>query len=67
MPLHPSPALGAAAIVLMVAISITWYVVVTCLFTMPWMARAYHRTGQWIERVAGTLFVLFGVRLVLGR
>lgn len=67
MPDHPSLALGTAAITLMVAISITWYVFVTCLFTMPWMARAYQRSGQWIERVAGTLFILFGVRLVLGR
>lgn len=67
MPGRPSLALGAAAIVLMTTISVTWYVAVTSLFTMPWVARGYGRIRRWIDRVAGVVFVSFGVRLVLSR
>jgi RhtB (resistance to homoserine/threonine) family protein len=67
MPGRPSLTLGASAITLMAAISITWYVLVTCLFTMPPMARAYERMTRWIDRAAGVLFIVFGARLALSR
>jgi threonine/homoserine/homoserine lactone efflux protein len=67
MPGHPSLTLGAAAIMLMASISITWYVIVTSLLTLPPMTRAYQRGTRWIDRVAGTLFVVFGAKLALSR
>jgi threonine/homoserine/homoserine lactone efflux protein len=67
MPDHPSLVLGALAIALMTTISLTWYVFVTCLFTMGWIAHAYERMRHWIDRVAGTIFILFGAKLVLGK
>jgi len=65
MPAGPSLVLGALAIALMSTISITWYVFVTSLFTLPWVSRAFERARHGIDRVAGTLFIVFGVRLVL--
>jgi threonine/homoserine/homoserine lactone efflux protein len=65
MPAGPSLVLGALAIALMTTISITWYVFVTSLFTIPWVSRAFERARLGIDRVAGTLFIVFGVRLVL--
>ena len=67
MPDHPSLLLGALAIALMTTISVTWYVCVSCLFTMGWIARGYARLRHWIDRVAGTIFILFGAKLVLGK
>lgn len=67
MPDHPSLMLGALAIALMTTISVTWYVLVSCLFTMGWIARGYERLRHWIDRVAGTIFIVFGAKLVLGK
>jgi RhtB (resistance to homoserine/threonine) family protein len=67
MPDHPSLLLGALAIALMTTISITWYVFVSCLFTMGWIARGYERLRHWIDRVAGAIFIVFGAKLVLGK
>jgi threonine/homoserine/homoserine lactone efflux protein len=67
MPAHPTLGMGVAAIVLMSGISVTWYVAVTWLFTMPWMTRSYGRIRRPIDRLAGTIFVVFGIRLVCGR
>jgi threonine efflux protein len=67
LPQHPSPALGAAAIAVMVLISIAWYVTVVSLFAAGAVAGAYQRARRAIDRVAGGLLVLFGAKLALDR
>lgn len=65
MPGHPALPLGVAAIAVMMTISMTWYVTVSWLFTTQAVSRAYGRMRRWIDRLAGTIFVIFGARLVL--
>jgi threonine/homoserine/homoserine lactone efflux protein len=67
MPDRPSLLLGALAIALMTTISVSWYVFVTCVFTMEWIARGYERLRHWIDRIAGVIFIGFGAKLVLGK
>lgn len=67
MPHHPSVALGLTAVALMVAISAGWYSAVTCLFSARWMAGALQNLRRHADRVAGAIFVGFGVTLVLER
>jgi RhtB (resistance to homoserine/threonine) family protein len=64
MPTHPPLTLGLAAIALMVALSLSWYALVACLFTTHRIAAAYERGRRWIDRIAGAMFVLFGARLM---
>ena len=67
LPPDPSPSMGAATVVTMVAISVTWYSGVVYLFASGAVADAYARARAWIDRVAGGLLVLFGVRLAMER
>lgn len=54
-----------AAVAVVVAVSLAWYsVVATLLSTMP-AQRAYARVKTWLDRVAGTVFIAFGLRLAL--
>jgi threonine efflux protein len=67
LPPNPSLALGAAAIAVMVAISVAWYVTVVCLFAAGAVAGAYRRARRAIDRIAGGLLILFGAKLALDR
>jgi threonine efflux protein len=67
LPPHPSLPLGAAAIAVMVAISVAWYVTVVCLFAAGAVAGAYQRARRAIDRIAGGLLILFGAKLALDR
>ena len=54
-----------AAVAVVVAVSLGWYSVVAALLsTMP-AQRAYARVKTWLDRVAGTVFIAFGLRLAL--
>ena len=54
-----------AAVAVVVAVSLAWYSVVAALLsTMP-AQRAYARVKTWLDRVAGTVFIAFGLRLAL--
>ena len=64
MPSHPPMTLGLAAIAIMVALSMSWYALVACLFTTRRIAALYQRGRHWIDRIAGAIFVLFGARLM---
>lgn len=44
-----------------------WFALVAGLFALPAMRRGYLRAAHWIDGFAGVVFVLFGLRLVLGR
>ena len=67
LPSHVSPSLGAAAVTLMVAISVGWYTLVVCLFAAEAVSGAYRRLRRSIDRVAGGLLILFGAKLALER
>lgn len=44
--------------------SLLWFALVAACFGLPSVRRAYLRMGRAIDAVAGTVFVLFGLRLV---
>ena len=67
MPQHPAPALGLAAVGLMVAIAAGWFALVARFLTMRRIADAFARSRLWIDRVAGLAFMGFGGKLVLDR
>jgi threonine/homoserine/homoserine lactone efflux protein len=49
----------------MVAVSIGWYFLVAYLFTTTPVVRGYLRIGHWIDRLAGGMLVLLGVKLAV--
>ena len=51
----------------MVAISVGWYICVVYMFATGIVANTYQRLRRWIDRIAGGLLILFGVRLALDR
>lgn len=63
MPHHPSSGLSLAVIATMAAVSVGWYSIVACLFTVRQLAAAYQRGRRWVDRVTGACFILFGARL----
>jgi threonine/homoserine/homoserine lactone efflux protein len=64
LPGQPSHGIAAAAVATMVAVSLDWYFLVAYLFTTDVMVRGYRRLGHWIDRLAGGMLVLLGVKLV---
>jgi threonine/homoserine/homoserine lactone efflux protein len=67
LPSAPDAALGIAAVCLMFALTLGWYVVVARLLTIRRVSDAFARARRWIDRAAGLAFVGFGARLVLER
>src|SRR5262245_14264894 len=63
MPAQPSSTLSFLVIAVMVAVSVGWYWLVVCLFTLRPLSLAYRRARRWIERLVGACFILFGARL----
>jgi threonine/homoserine/homoserine lactone efflux protein len=63
MPSHPPVALSLAVMATMVVVSVSWYALVACLFTVQPLSAAYQRIRHWVDRVMGACFVLFGARL----
>jgi threonine/homoserine/homoserine lactone efflux protein len=63
MPAEPTSMLSLMVIAVMVAVSVGWYGIVVCLFTLPQVSAGYRRARRWIERITGACFVLFGARL----
>jgi threonine/homoserine/homoserine lactone efflux protein len=63
MPAQPSSLLSLVVIAVMVAVSVGWYGIVVCLFTLRQVSAAYLRARRWIERATGVCFILFGARL----
>jgi threonine efflux protein len=63
-----TPAWLIAAAVPLVAVScFAWYCGLACAFSLPRARRVYLRAARLLDRVAGTLFALFGLRLLLTR
>lgn len=53
--------------VLIIIETFAWFSVVASLFALPAMRRGYQRMAKWIDGVAGTLFTLFGLHLIIFR
>jgi threonine efflux protein len=51
---------------LVTAESLVWFALVATLFALPPMRRAYLRRARSIDALAGGVFVLFGLQLMLG-
>ena len=66
MPPGAPVGVGLVTVAEMVAISLGWYGLVACLISAPPVARLFRRATGWIDRVAGAIFVGFGVRLAWG-
>lgn len=52
---------------MIVALTFLWFSMVAAFFALPAMRRGYLRLSRWIDGLAGAVFVLFGLHLVLGR
>lgn len=67
LPGQPTLGLAAAAVATMVAVSVGWYLLVACLFTTGPIVRGYRRLGRWLDRVAGGMLILLGIKLATDR
>ena len=67
LPPHAGPGLFAAAFCTIVLMSATWYGFCAIMGSRGPVMRTYQRFQKWLMRVAGTVFVGFGVKLALER
>ncbi|OLF51952.1 LysE family translocator [Pseudomonas chlororaphis] len=67
MPASPPPLLLALAVLTMATLSFSWYCCVALFFASRRMAAFYARSRRWLERFAGSCYLLFGVHLVASR
>ncbi|MCL2872919.1 MAG: homoserine/threonine efflux transporter [Betaproteobacteria bacterium] len=47
--------------------SLLWFSFVATVFALPTVRRFYQRAAQWIDRIAGCLFIGFGLRLIFSK
>ncbi|WP_266168359.1 homoserine/threonine efflux transporter [Dyella subtropica] len=52
---------------LVVAETFLWFTLVAAFFALPAMRRGYLRLSRWIDGVAGAVFVVFGLHLIINR
>jgi len=52
---------------LIVVETFAWFALVAAFFALPVMRRGYLRLTRWIDGLAGTVFVLFGLHLIFAR
>jgi threonine/homoserine/homoserine lactone efflux protein len=67
MPATVPPMLLALAVLTMATLSFSWYCSVALLFSSRRMARGYDRSRKWLDRFAGSCYLLFGAHLVANR
>ena len=67
MPASVPTTLLALAVLTMATLSFTWYCSVALLFSSRRMARGYNRSRKWLDRFAGSCYLLFGAHLVANR
>ncbi|MCU1761303.1 LysE family transporter [Pseudomonas sp. 14P_8.1_Bac3] len=67
MPATVPPMLLALAVLTMSTLSFSWYCSVALLFSSRRMARVYDRSRKWLDRFAGSCYLLFGAHLVANR
>lgn len=67
LPAHVSVACAAAVVAGALVVELGWYAVVAALFSTRAARAAYSRAGRWIDRAAGTVLALLGLRLIADR
>jgi threonine/homoserine/homoserine lactone efflux protein len=67
MPASPPPMLLALAVLTMASLSFSWYCSVALLFASQRVAVVYERSRTWLDRFAGSCYLLFGAHLVANR
>ena len=67
MPASVPPMLLALAVLTMATLSFGWYCSVALLFASRRVAGAYERSRKWLDRFAGSCYLLFGAHLVANR
>jgi threonine efflux protein len=65
MPAQPTLGIAAVTVTTMVAVSLGWYFLVVYIFTTEPMLRGYRQIGHWIDRLAGSMLILLGVKLAI--
>lgn len=65
IPSHISSSLGFACIILMGTLSLGWYGLMAWLFSQQAFKQVYLRFKHWLERLSGTIFILFGGTLAV--
>lgn len=64
MPANAPFWLGLLSVALMSLISILWYTTLAYVFSLDRFRRLYLKSRYWIERIAGAIFIGFGLNLV---
>ena len=67
MPASVPPMLLALAVLTMATLSFSWYCSVALLFSSRRVAGGYERSRKWLDRFAGSCYLLFGAHLVASR
>jgi threonine efflux protein len=67
IPPNASVKFGIVCAVLICSISALWYSLVATVFSFNWAKRTYMNCRRGIERVAGGIFILFGVKLAVSK
>jgi len=67
LPVHPSLMLQVAAVVLIGIVSLLCDFFLACAFSHPLVRGLYGRARHWIDRIAGGVLVLVGVRVAISR
>ncbi len=65
LPADAGPGLFAAAFVLIVSMSVAWYGTCAIMGSRGVVMRVYARFHKWLMRVAGAVFVGFGLKLAI--
>jgi threonine/homoserine/homoserine lactone efflux protein len=63
LPAHAPLWLDATILVGMVSVTAVWYTLVSMLFSLVPISRAYRRAQRWVDAVTGGIFVALGIRL----
>jgi threonine/homoserine/homoserine lactone efflux protein len=67
MPATVPPSLLALAVLTMATLSFSWYCSVALLFSSRRVTGVYNRSSKWLDRFAGSCYLLFGAHLVANR
>ncbi len=67
MPQQPSFFIGTTSIILMAVISFSWYGVIAFISSADQVGNYLKRSWRWIDRISGTIFIGFGLKLASNR
>lgn len=67
LPSNPSIWFQTVCVVVMLAIALIWFSIVAWVFSADPIIKVYQRAKRWIEYITGSIFILLGARLALGK